>query len=505
MNKILNEISLKKELNFQRKKKKKIVLCHGVFDLLHVGHIKYFKSAKEYGDFLVVTITCDKYVNKGIGRPHFNQYLRSEMLAALAIVDVVYISNFPSAIQIINLIKPDVYFKGPDYKNLKEDQTKNIIKEIKEVKKHGGIYKTSKDITFSSSSLINKNLSIFNSTQKSFLAKISNKYKFDDVLSKLNSFANKKVLLIGETIIDQYTFGEVLGKSGKEPHLVLRNDFTENYLGGGGAIANHLSTFCKSVDFLTVIGEKKEYLKFINNSLKKNIKTKFFLKKKSPTIIKKRFIDSITKNKLLGVYSINDQRLDLNLEKKIKFLIQKLAKKTDLIIISDYGHGMLSKSLASFIISSRNFIALNAQINAANYGYHSLIKYKKINFLIINENELRHEMRDKKSPLIKISRQLMSKFNIKILIVTIGSEGSILIRINKKPIRCPAFANKITDKVGAGDAMLAIVSLCLRFNMEDDLTLFIGSLAAATSVENIGNSVFVEKNKLLRQLEYSIK
>jgi bifunctional ADP-heptose synthase (sugar kinase/adenylyltransferase) len=81
----------------------------------------------------------------------------------------------------------------------------------------------------------------------------------------------------------------------------------------------------------------------------------------------------------------------------------------------------------------------------------------------------------------------------------------MLIRINKKPIRCPAFANKITDKVGAGDAMLAIVSLCLRFNMEDDLTLFLGSLAAATSVENIGNSVFVEKNKLLRQLEYSIK
>ena len=505
MLKVVNTIDLKKELKIQREKNNKIVQCHGVFDLLHIGHVKYFKSAKNFGDFLIVTITSDRFVNKGIGRPIFNQSLRAEMIAALETVDAVYISDSSTALDTINLIRPNVYYKGPDYRDLSQDKTKNIVREIKEVKKYGGTFKTSNDIVFSSSHLINSEFHLFNEKQKYFLNQISKKYNFNFIFDKINSLKKAKVLLIGETIIDQYTFGEVLGKSGKEPHLVIKNDLEENYLGGAGAIANHLSSFIKYINFLTIIGEKKEYYSFIKNSLKDNIKSYIFLKKNSPTIIKKRFIDSVTKSKLLGVYSINDQKLDIILEKKIQNSIKKLSKKSDLIIISDYGHGMLSENTVKFIQSFNKFIALNAQVNAANYGYHSLSKYKKIDILVINENELRHEMRDKKSDLEKISYLLINKFKIKVLIVTKGSEGSMLIRKNLKPIYCPAFANKIVDKVGAGDAMLAIVSLCLKFELPDDLTLYLGSLAAATSVESIGNSIFVDKNKLLRQLEYSIK
>jgi rfaE bifunctional protein kinase chain/domain/rfaE bifunctional protein nucleotidyltransferase chain/domain len=506
MYKVFNDShDLKRELNIQRKKKKKIILCHGVFDLLHIGHLKYFNSAKKYGDFLIVTITCDQYVNKGNGRPIFNHFLRAEMIAALEVVDAVYISNFRTSINVINLIRPDIYCKGPDYKNLKNDRTNNIIKEINAVKSFGGVYKTTNEPAFSSSSLINSEFNIFNKEQRNFLNNITKKYSFDFILEKINFFKKKKVLLIGETIIDQYTFGEVLGKSGKEPHLVIKNDLQENYLGGAAAIANHLSDFSKSINFLTIIGEKKEYYSFIKNTLKNNVKTKFFFKKNSPTIIKKRFIDKISKSKLLGVYSINDEKLENHLEKKINKHIKILSKNIDLIIISDYGHGMISERTAECIRSLKKFTALNAQINAANYGYHSLSKYKKIDILVINENELRHESRDKKSNLQYISNLLINKFNIKILIVTRGSEGSILIRKNSKPVYCPAFANKIVDKVGSGDAMLSIISLCLKLDLPSDLTLFLGSLAASVSVENIGNSVFINKEKFLRQIEYSIK
>ena len=140
MRKILNTVDLINLIKKQKIAKRKVVLCHGVFDLIHVGHIKYFKSAKKYGDFLVVSLTSDQYVNKGPGRPVFNQNLRAELLASFEIIDAVYINNSPTSINVINFFKPDIYFKGPDYKDLKKDKTKNIYKEIKAVKKNGGIF-----------------------------------------------------------------------------------------------------------------------------------------------------------------------------------------------------------------------------------------------------------------------------------------------------------------------------------------------------------------------------
>ena len=143
----LNEISVNKTKN-----NKKIILCHGTFDLLHAGHFRHFQDSKNLGDILFVTITSDKYINKGPGRPIFNQYLRAEMIASLSYVDYVGIVDDPSAIPSIRKIKPDIYVKGVDYKDKKSDLTKKIIEEEKEVKKHGGVLRFTNNISFSSSS-----------------------------------------------------------------------------------------------------------------------------------------------------------------------------------------------------------------------------------------------------------------------------------------------------------------------------------------------------------------
>ena len=505
MKKIFQIDQLTKKIKLEKKKNKKIIHCHGVFDLVHVGHIKHFQEAKRIGDFLVVSITSDKYVNKGLGRPIFNEILRAEVLLSIECINAVYINHQTTSEKLISLIKPDIYFKGPDYKDNQKDRTKNILKEINAVKKHGGRIVYSNDITFSSSNLINSYSDYYNSEQKKFLNRISKKYNFEFIFNKINHLKKLKVLLIGETIIDQYIFGDVLGKSGKEPHLVLKEETRKNYLGGAAAIANHLSTFCKTVNFLTLAGEEKDNLNFIKSSLKENVKVKFFNKKNSPTIIKKRFIDKISKNKLLGVYSINDEKLKKNLELKLISYIKKLASSCDLILISDYGHGFISDKTAKIFSSIKIFFSLNAQINASNRGYHSLRKYKKIDNLIINENELRHEMRDKIGNVEKMALKLIKDLKINRLIVTRGNSGAILIKKNGKSVYCPAFANKVIDKVGAGDAMLAIISLCLKIKIPDDLALFLGSLAGATAVENIGNSKFINKDGLLRQIQFSIK
>ena len=230
INKIFNRQDLLSKI---KNLKKKIVLCHGVFDLIHAGHLRYFKQAKKLGDFLIVSLTSDRYVNKGFNRPIFNQNLRAEVLESFEIIDAVYINDSPTGVDVIKLVRPDVYLKGPDYKNLKQDRTKNIYKEKKMVKKYGGIFKTSDDITFSSTNLINKNFNYLNTEQINFIKTISQKYSFDYIAKKITELKKLKILLIGETIIDQYVFGDVIGKAGKEPHLVMSENVTKNFLGGG--------------------------------------------------------------------------------------------------------------------------------------------------------------------------------------------------------------------------------------------------------------------------------
>ena len=125
----------------------------------------------------------------------------------------------------------------------------------------------------------------------------------------IDDFKKIKVLIVGETIIDQYIFCEALGKSGKEPILVLRDIKTEEYLGGAAALARHVSPFCDNITLLSMVGEKSEYLQQIKKKLPKNINFKYIKKENSPTILKRRFLDHVNKNKVLGVYKINDEIL----------------------------------------------------------------------------------------------------------------------------------------------------------------------------------------------------
>jgi rfaE bifunctional protein nucleotidyltransferase chain/domain len=162
-------------------KKKKIVLCHGVFDLLHIGHIKHFQEAKSYGDVLVVTLTPDKFVNKGPARPVFNDKLRLEAIAALNVVDFVSLNTSPTAVTSIKKIKPNIYCKGPDYQDHNRDISGQIKNEVNAVKKIRGKVVYTNDITFSSSKLLNQYGEIHSDKQKSLINRIKKKYHFSQI------------------------------------------------------------------------------------------------------------------------------------------------------------------------------------------------------------------------------------------------------------------------------------------------------------------------------------
>ena len=133
------ELTLNDLKNLKKNNNKKIIsLCHGAFDLMHMGHIKHLQNAKSESDILVVSLTADSYINKGPGRPVFNEKLRMESISALQCVDYVYISHCKTAIESIEALKPDFYVKGSDYINPEDDLSGNINKEISAVKKFGG-------------------------------------------------------------------------------------------------------------------------------------------------------------------------------------------------------------------------------------------------------------------------------------------------------------------------------------------------------------------------------
>jgi len=167
---------------------------------------------------------------------------------------------------------------------------------------------------------------------------------------------------------------------------------------------------------------------------------------------------------------------------------------------------MISKKNADLISKKSNFLSLNTQMNASNKGYHSVSKYKNYNFLIINENELRYELRDRSSNLKVLSSLISKKNNIKKVVITRGQTGSILYdKKNKNYIECPALINKVIDKVGAGDFMLSIMSLLISSKLEDKASLFVGNLVGAISVSKMANSEFIDKIDLKKKIIYTLK
>ena len=501
--KILN-LSKKKDANFFNliRKEKKIVLCHGVFDLLHYGHIQHLKEAKKYGDLLIVSITSDKFVNKGPSRPYFNFKQRSESLLSLNCVDYVVESKGLSSVEIINVVKPQYYCKGKDYTNLSKDYSKKIILEKKAVEKNYGkiVFTTSK--LHSSSKLLNNEF-IFNEDQILFLKNIKKKFSIEMIIKIIDNFYKIKPVIVGEIIIDAYNFCSPLGKSGKEPVLVFKHLKKETYQGGSLAIAKHLSDFCNKIDLISYIGEKQE---FLNNIKKNNISINLVNKKNSPTIEKIRFVENNTYKKLMGIYNVNDDFLSAPEEKKILSFFDKIIKKDSILIVTDYGHGLFTKKITQRLNKYKNFKSLNCQVNSSSIGYHSIKNFKNFDLIIFNEIELRYELRDKNQKIEFLIKKFARDNTFKYLVVTRGKLGCILYNnVSKKFFYAPGFARNIVDKIGAGDAMIPFMTILLHLTKSEELALLISSFTAAELIAVDGNKISINKYNLIKSIEHALK
>lgn len=496
INKIKKLVELGRIVQKLKKEGKKIVLCHGVFDLLHPGHIRHFQMAKKYGDILIVTITSDKFVKRGPGRPIFKEELRSEVLAAIAIIDYVGIVVAESAVDAIKKIKPDFYVKGPDYRNRKQNILipRKLGEEEEAMKSVGGkLVYTSDQIIFSSSSLINTYLDVYPPKTKEYLESLKKKYTSEQIIEKLTQTNQLNVLVIGDAIIDQYYYCLPLGKSSKEPVMVHRYTGEESFAGGSLMTANHVAAISDQVRLVTVLGRRRSFRSFIGKHLKKTVSPQFFYDKKMMTTpVKRRYVDAFTKQKLFQISYLSEGDIDKSSEKEIVKFLRHEIKNFDLIVVNDFGHGMMTERLIRTVCKKAPFLALNVQANSANYGFNIITKYKRADFICIDEQEIRLATHAKHVDLKLLVRKVGRILKCPNIIVTKGPEGSINYSEGTGFSYTPSLTDRIVDRIGAGDALFAYTSVCQFSKMDWELVAFIGNVAGALHIQTVGNKKPVE-------------
>ena len=483
-----------------------IVLCHGVFDLLHPGHFRHLKAAKERGDVLVVSITADAFVNKGPGRPVFGEQLRAEALSGLQAVDVVVISPEATALTILEIVRPDSYVKGTDYADPADDPTGNIAREREVVERHGGQMVFTDEIVFSSSNLVNRFMPQHPPAVLTSLAELRETYGIEEILHYLDLIADLRVVVVGETILDSYTTCEALGKASKEPVLCMRLGESVTYAGGILAIGRHCRGLgAASTTVITGINSRDAGNPIIQSVGSIGVDLRTIMVDPSPTIAKTSIVDQQTQARVLELYEIDDSPVSSEAEAGIIAALDDVAADTDLVIVADYGHGFFTDDVIRHVASLPTTLALNVQTNAGNRGFNSISKYPRADFATLNGGEARLEVRRRHGHFSEFVPALREKLGAGALLVTQGGSGTDMYLDDGRVTHSPALAPFVKDRVGAGDTVFAVASMLFAVGAPPEIIGFVGNVAGAWSVSFIGNEQALAVGTIKRQITSILK
>jgi rfaE bifunctional protein nucleotidyltransferase chain/domain len=441
------------------------VLAHGCFDLLHLGHIRHLQEARALGDRLVVSITADKHVNKGHGRPQFSAEQRREALLALACVDDVVVSESGTAAEIISQVKPSVYVKGGDYVGSNDP---GLLSEIAAIESVGGRFYVTTSEKWSSTRLL-RNVRLPEQTL-GYLETARRRGFLDSILAGFERADKLRIAFIGETIIDEYKYVKPLAKPSKEFILATVAVTEERFEGGVMAAAKH------------------------GDWLNKSITTS------EETITKTRFVDADFSRKLFEVYSA--RRIENGLD--YEWLAEEI-EHSDLCIVYDFGHGLLGEK-GRKLLNKAKFLAVTAQSNAGNWGYNSVKKYVHADYVCVDEPEARMAAGDQDGPLLGIMTKLSQHTKAKTVTVTRGRYGSTSYAPSLGPPReVPAFADSGFDTMGAGDAFLAVAAPLLAVGLDTEMAAFAGNVAGGLKTAILGHRQHVGRNDIVKNLEWLLK
>ncbi len=503
--KIVSLQELPRILGPHRTTNKRIVHCHGVFDLLHIGHIRYFEQARGFGDVLVVTLTPDVYVDKGEKRPAFPEQLRAEAIASLSVVDYVAVNQWPTAEETLRRIRPHVYVKGSDFKSVDGDRTGKLAREENVCKELGIDLRFTQDIVFSSTNLINRFFSSFSKELQDYLDLFRRRYSLDEILTAVDDMARLKVLLVGDVVIDEYCYCSPLGASSKSPVLAVKYGSQDRFAGGVLAVANHLANFVENVRLLTVIGERDDHRPFIESALHPGVHPEFWVQDGAPTLVKRRYLDGYSLHKWLEIYTMDDSGLAADKDRDMTERFRREVGQYDMAVSADFGHGTVSGTLCESLGEHSLFLAVNTPANAGNGSMHTVSRYARADYISLTERELRLDARDLKKDLRLLASETARRFGSTALAVTRGKQGACMSDSGGDFVVVPAFASRAVDSIGSGDAFFSISALAVRVGAPLEIATFLGNVAGALAVQIIGNQRAIDKPGLIKYVTSLLK
>ncbi len=330
---------------------------------------------------------------------------------------------------------------------------------------------------------------LLNEDAQEFLTDFKLKYKSNDIINRLEGLRKLKVLVVGDTIIDQYHYCSSIGKSPKDNIIVVKYLSEETFAGGVLAAANHIAGFCDNIELVTCLGKQDTHEGFIRSHLKGNIRPTFFYREDTVTPVKRRFVEPERLTKMFGVSFLDDYPLPEDVTNEVCEYLQCI-RNYDLTLVTDFGHGFITPNIIRRLLDAR-FLAVNTQTNTDNAGFNLIRKYPSPDYICLDEPEIRLAWQDKHGDI----ENMVTRFSPALVAITHGQYPT-LVYSHGNIFKIPVFSDGVKDTTGAGDAFFSISSLCVADGFPMDLVGFIGNAVGALKVQIVCNRSSIEPTDL---------
>ena len=463
-----------------------VALCHGVFDVVHPGHLSHISFAKSKCEILVVSLTGDRYVNKGPDRPHVLADVRARSIAALEVVDYVVINEDFNAVELIKSLKPEFFAKGFEYRQ--ESLIPRIQAELDALSSYGGlIIYSPDDVIYSSTKLLAMERP--NVVAAEF-ERLTERYgiTIEALHEIISSLSDLRVHVVGDVIIDELILCSAMGQSAWSPTLTTRFIDKKLFLGGAGIVAKHLRSLGASVTLTTVTGDDglRKYIEADLTSA--GIETHFLEIPGRKTSVKQRFWSD--GHKLLQLENLDTSPLEPDQVNEIADQISN--ESVDVVILSDFRHGIFHSDSISTLIEAIPEGALKVADTKVNTRWGSILDFIGFDLITPNQIEARFALNDQDSDIYDIGSRLFRLSNAKNMILKLSANGAMALQASDTErlleARLTSYVfGRVIDTMGSGDAMLAVSSLVLAATGDIVKACLLGSIAAALECEIEGN------------------
>jgi rfaE bifunctional protein kinase chain/domain len=470
----------------KRPRRQSVVMCHGVFDLVHPGHIRHLLYAKSKADVLVASLTADIHIHKAHYRPFVPQELRALNLAALEMVDYVIIDEDATPLANIARIQPEFFAKGYEYQA--GSLHPKTQEELATIESYGGeLLFTPGDIVYSSSALIESGPPDI-SIDKLLMLMQAEGLSFGHLRSILDKFAGVEVHVVGDTIVDSLTHTTMIGGMTKTPTPSVRFDGRQDFIGGAAIVAAHLAAAGAKVTFSTVLGEDAMRDFVVSGLDKLGVSVNPILDRARPTTQKNAFVCG--DYRLLKVDTIDNRSISDHILDEFAERISKTPAQA--VVFSDFRHGIFNRRTIPALIDAiphGTFRVADSQV-ASRWG--NILDFKGFDLITPNEREARFSMADQDTGIRPLAAQLHEQAECRMIILKLGDRGVLTCRPGKgNDLRSffvvDSFVERVVDAVGAGDALLAYATLAMITDGSEVAATILGSLAAALECEIDGN------------------